>query len=230
MKCINCSNGVNFGNKHCIECLEKAKTRSAQRYEKMKVERKCKVCKGLIGEAKGIYCLKCKEDRKFRWHEKKTEGLCVVCGKKQATKGFKCLACYHRCQDGVNKKREERLAKGLCAFCDNERVGTRLCLDHYLKFTSKAHFRTSKRHQELLQIFKEQSGVCPYTGRKLTLGVDASLDHIVPKSRGGSNDDVANLQWVYCRVNFMKQDSLHDEFLDMIREIYENCITAVDCQ
>jgi 5-methylcytosine-specific restriction endonuclease McrA len=61
----------------------------------------------------------------------------------------------------------------------------------------------------------KQGGICPYTGKILSLGKDASVDHIVPKSRGGSTE-LSNLQWVYYQVNFMKGDMFHEEFLELI--------------
>ena len=44
--------------------------------------------------------------------------------------------------------------------------------------------RQVTRDKELKEIFVKQCGICPYTGRNLTLGKDASLDHIVAKSKG----------------------------------------------
>lgn len=219
MKCVDCSNGASFGNKYCLDCLEKSRQRSSNRYYKMKLQKKCKNCKCKV--EKGIYCQECKRERNLRWHDKKEKGLCVVCGKIEASNGLKCHNCYDQYVNNVNAKREQRLLNGCCAFCDKKRVNNRLCLEHFLKFTSKSHFKTSKRHQDLLNLFNEQNGKCPYSGRELTLGIDASLDHIVPKCREGLND-IENLQWVYGPINFMKQDMLHEEFLNMIFEIHKN--------
>ena len=63
--------------------------------------------------------------------------------------------------------------------------------------------------------------MCPYTNKKLTLGDGTSIDHKVPKSRGGSLE-ISNLHWVCTEVNFMKRDMLHEEFLAAVKLIYEN--------
>lgn len=221
MKCINCGNGVAFGCKHCVKCLEKAKLRSAERYKKIKMERKCKLCSGKV--SKGIYCDACRKKRKSRYANKKEDGMCVVCGKRPADKTAKCDLCHEAYVENARIRRERRLLEGRCVYCEEMRVSTTLCLKHYLQFTAKTHFRTSKRYKELEDLFNSQQGICPYTGRKLTLGVDASIDHIVPKSRGGS-DDLNNLQWVYYQVNFMKGDMLEEEFLELARSIAERAM------
>lgn len=172
MKCANCSNGAEFGNRHCIKCLDEAKERSAKRYNRMKTERKCKTCGGLVEETKGVYCKSCNLDKQSCWADKKAKGLCVTCGKEKASNGLKCIDCYNRYVGHVTLKREQRLEKGCCAFCDDLRVSNRLCLNHFLKFTSKSHFKTSKRYKELIDIFNRQDGICPYSGRALTLGLD----------------------------------------------------------
>jgi len=220
MKCIDCANGAKFGCKYCVNCLQKAKERSARRYEKKKTEKKCKNC-GEQVSGKFILCDQCKEIKKSLMKERKTNKLCVTCGKKSATNGTKCLVCYQTYTEGVEQKRNRRLAEGKCAFCEEFRVHTRLCLKHYLQFTSKSHFGTMKRDQELYDLFLKQEGICAYTGRKLTLGLDASLDHIIPKARYGTNE-MTNLHWVHQDVNFMKHDLLDAEFLQLIKEIYLN--------
>lgn len=43
----------------------------------------------------------------------------------------------------------------------------------------------------LTQLFNRQSGICPYCGDDMTMELNspktATLDHIIPKSRGGKN-------------------------------------------
>jgi 5-methylcytosine-specific restriction endonuclease McrA len=92
----------------------------------------------------------------------------------------------------------------------------------YLRRLSNVYLKHSHRWQELKVIFDKQNGKCPYTGRTLTIGVDAEIDHIIPRAKGGSNEP-DNLQWVYEKINRMKFDYSHTEFLNMIKEVY--CFT-----
>ena len=61
-------------------------------------------------------------------------------------------------------------------------------------------------------LFEEQGGRCAYTGEPLVPGVTASLDHKLPMSRGGLHER-DNLQWVTTRINSMKADLTHEEFV-----------------
>jgi 5-methylcytosine-specific restriction endonuclease McrA len=221
MKCRSCSNGAEFGRKFCITCLQKAKDRSAERYLKIKSKQICKLCSSEVGNSNGIYCNKCKQSKKIIWYERKDRGICVTCNKRLATKTLRCDECYNRGVKNVQSKKTERLSAGLCAYCDENRITTSLCKKHYLQFTSKNHLGSSKRYNELLEIFDNQNGICPYTGLQIILGVDSSIDHLIPKSRGGTSD-LSNLQWVHIQANFMKQDMLESEFIKFICLIYQN--------
>jgi hypothetical protein len=222
MKCATCSATAIIGKTSCRKCLDNSKKRAAERYKRIKLERMCKSCPNKVLDTKGVYCASCRQKRKDTWSERKRKGLCITCGKNQKRNGLKCECCYVGCQNNIKENRRERLEKGLCAFCDNPRINNRLCLKHFLKFTSKTHLKSTKRYKELHELFVNQGGICPYTKIKLTLGKDASVDHIIPKSRGGSLEDVSNLQWVYCNVNFMKSDMLEQEFLDLVKLIAKN--------
>lgn len=68
---------------------------------------------------------------------------------------------------------------------------------HLNRFTRKAFV------EELLVKLEKQNYVCPLTGEILILGINASLDHITPSSKGG-NDNLDNLRWVTKRANLEK--------------------------
>lgn len=61
-------------------------------------------------------------------------------------------------------------------------------------------------------LFDHQGGLCAYSGRPLTFGPNTTLDHKTPRSRSGGNE-LSNFQWVTRRVNTMKTDFTHDEFI-----------------
>lgn len=220
MKCCMCDNGAAFGNKCCLECLEKGRIRSKKYYEQHKIENKCKTCHVVIGK-KSILCENCKKYEKELRNKRKEDGICVTCGISNYTNGFKCEKCYLNYNKSKKEKKEYRLLNGCCAFCDEKRIHTRLCEKHYLQFTSRTHLNTMRDWEALKDIFEKQKGICPYTGKFLTLGLDASIDHIFPKCLGGSLG-LDNLQWVYAPVNFMKADVTEDEFFNLVKLIYEN--------
>ncbi len=70
----------------------------------------------------------------------------------------------------------------------------------------------------LRALWVKQGGRCAYTNEPLTLGTDATLDHRQPKSRGGRNKP-DNLQWVSARVNEVKRDLTHSEFVTLCRKV-----------
>ena len=49
-------------------------------------------------------------------------------------------------------------------------------------------------------------------------GVNASLDHVIPKSRGGLST-IDNLRWVDVRVNKAKNNMLDTEFIEFIDKL-----------
>lgn len=58
------------------------------------------------------------------------------------------------------------------------------------------------------------------TGEKLIPGFNASLDHIIPVSKGGSSNK-ANLRWVTSTINHMKWDLTDEEFVNMCRVVVD---------
>jgi 5-methylcytosine-specific restriction endonuclease McrA len=79
---------------------------------------------------------------------------------------------------------------------------------------------------DLWKMAKKQECKCPYSGRKLENG-NIHLDHIIPKSKGGSNN-ISNLQLLPGEINTMKWNILPDEFVKICKEItkhYEPILT-----
>lgn len=66
--------------------------------------------------------------------------------------------------------------------------------------------------------FDGQGGRCAYTGERLVLGENASIDHKQPKALGGKGSP-ENLQWVTHRVNKLKQNFSDAEFVALCRKV-----------
>lgn len=91
---------------------------------------------------------------------------------------------------------------------------------------ARCHFRRlARRHTDgqaawvhLRDRWVAQGGRCAYTGEPLVLGGNASVDHRQPRTRGGTGAP-ANLQWVTCRVNDVKRDLTHAEFVALCTQV-----------
>lgn len=115
------------------------------------------------------------------------------------------MASYHK------QRYDERRAAGLCPKCGAKATVGSLCLNDWFSNVSANHFGTRAYGEQLRDLWDEQEGRCAYTGEVLVPGENASLDHRVPVTRGGSND-VSNVHWTSYRINRMKTDMTEDEF------------------
>jgi 5-methylcytosine-specific restriction endonuclease McrA len=88
------------------------------------------------------------------------------------------------------------------------------CEPCYFKKTSTDCLKTAKHAEVIGQKLKDQNYRCAYTGEEIILGLNDSLDHILPISKFPElRSDPANVEWVTRKVNCMKWDSTRDEFI-----------------
>ena len=160
-------------------------------------------------------CNECQQTLSFEMfykHPQKKDGRCG-----------KCISCSSQRE---KKLRKLRLNQGSCCECNNPKLETdnRLCEYHYIKFRAKAAL--GKCDDSLISALKEklylQNHQCPYTGEKLTLGINAQVDHIFPRSRfPEQQSDIANLEWVSATANLAKRDLTKYEFTNLCGLIYQ---------
>ena len=231
--CGRCGNFPLETNKtRCKVCLQKAWNAVKIIVDKRKSNGLC-LCGKRPPVTGKLYCKECRkrlnELCKRRQTKKIESGLCLAC-ELPATKGRYCQEHWLRQSANKKEKIRKRRENGLCERCgsndictgkDKKQVVCEICL---WKQCASRRLGAAKRWVELKELLERQK-VCPYTGTELKVGVNISVDHIVPKAAGGKND-ITNIQFVYCNdvfdVNRMKGEMSHVDFIEAIRIIFVN--------
>jgi 5-methylcytosine-specific restriction endonuclease McrA len=120
----------------------------------------------------------------------------------------------------TEKHRQKKIKMNVCVNCGKEKSGSLsyLCPTCILRSQASKLWKDSSLWTKLSDLIESQNCKCPYSGVDLVIGKNASIDHIVPRGNGGTNE-VNNLQWVDVYINRMKLDKSHEEFLATIRQI-----------
>ena len=223
-KCTRCGkNPRHTGHSWCKACLS----------ELGKRERQERLAKGLCIRCNKPHdrhtqlCTKCTKLQKAKDDSDKKrlrrEGVCISCRKLPAVDGLLiCRSCSDKKKRVSKTLRSERLSRGLCERCGKKPPvdGGQNCEECVVERAARMQLGSSKLSSLLWDKFAEQKGICPYTGMKLRIGVDASVDHVIPKSRGGTND-MENIQWVHVWINWMKNDTPKGEFVSKLKKFME---------
>ena len=72
--------------------------------------------------------------------------------------------------------------------------------------------------EDIKALWDSQDGRCALTGRRLD--DHAELDHIIPRTRGGTHD-LSNLRWVCGEANRAKRNLTDEEFLSLAADVVE---------
>jgi 5-methylcytosine-specific restriction endonuclease McrA len=183
----------------------------------------------------GLECKTCADKQaeyiRQRRENRKSNSLCTECGKPVVDGKDLCSRHLAMRQDSIlkiNDKRMNRRKDGLCEQCGSaslERPGLdyKVCEICYLKNIAKGNLGDIKRWSSLKSLLELQTNICPYTGQLLVLGVNTTLDHKIPVSKGGDHS-LSNLQWVYFDVyggfdvNRMKGALTDQEYKEAIKK------------
>lgn len=115
-------------------------------------------------------------------------------------------------------------ALGECVSCKRKRMpNCRRCERHWFIHVATQSMKSGdsvSAAEAIKEKLERQGFVCPYSGRKLVPGANASLDHIKPKSKHPElASDMENLEWVDVDVNYAKLDMSKEDFIKMCREV-----------
>ena len=202
--CTSCPKKATHGVR-CEKHWQAEKLRAAQRYREKQAAKVCPLCNKTLSTnatASGI-CVECNaktvaRNRDYR-KTRRAAGLCIGCGKDPNGDAYACSTA------GYTWSHQPKQGSPHCSTC-------------FFKKLAGIHLGTTTRWQELKELFDTQRGCCAYTGAALILGATASIDHIVPLKQGGTND-LTNLQWATFRINLMKRDLPHSEFLALCEQV-----------
>jgi hypothetical protein len=195
--------------------------------QKRKKDGKCLQCGKLSGPKSKVYCNKClmkfNDNSKKRVKKLLEQGLCAQC-RKPSDKRV-CRDCSDKNNTRRMEKFKVRESAGICIRCGKmpSVLNNRKCTVCCLKHSAWTYFRDGNKWVNLQELFDSQKGLCPYTGRQLTIGLDAEIDHIISRHQGGK-DEISNFQWVYRDINKMKAHQSHEQFIDLIREVVQYCL------
>jgi 5-methylcytosine-specific restriction endonuclease McrA len=158
---------------------------------------------------------------KKTYEERRKKGLCGNCGRKPIE--VKGKAMCQQCLDHRKQRYRKAIQDGRCEKCGKPSGnGKTKCKTCVLKNAAYTHLGSRKRWKELEALYESQNGACAITGVCIEIGVNAHVDHIIPKSKGGAINDISNLQYLHQIANMTKGNSSDEEF----REPFETFIDA----
>ncbi len=191
---------------------------------KRKSLRQCTGC-GSIPRKGVSLCDKCnakntESNAKYR-KKQRANGLCCECRSPVSDKTI-CAVCSEKRKEKYRERRDRRASLGQCVSCERPPViGNLSCEMCLLKMY--AHSLGYKLKSGAWRILRDklerQKYRCAYTGQAIRIGVNASIDHILPVARGGDNS-LDNLQWTTTVANQMKLDATESEFFSAVKDIY----------
>ena len=210
--CANCDQFSEEGKTRCKKHIERA----AEYREGRRSTEGCTDCDQPASAGKR----RCKEhaarraaSRAARSAKRSAAGLCVECDQPAAGKSL----CKEHAERQA-KRLIERKDAGLCRNCDLPRLYTNIfCEEHYFRRAARTYLGHAKRWTELRDLWIKQIGKCAYLGTPLKLGTNTALDHIHPRSKGGTND-LDNLCWTSWFFNNLKSDYTLDELRAVLLE------------
>ncbi len=157
------------------------------------------------------------------YYKRKDAGLCVWCGKPKDDLGTKvlCSECKTVQIEKNKTRRHKYLKMNKCVQCGRETVpNNNFCTKHYFQNVSWSAFGTTKYWVDIQKKWDQQKGRCAYTDEILILGVNASLDHILPRSKYPEvKDSIDNIQWISTKMNIIKNDMTESEMERLFKRV-----------
>ena len=226
--CYRCGRTAKSGCILCPICIERKTKRQRITHKERVAKGLCRYCCRPWSGA-GQTCDSCKpRARKASSRAKakrKSDGVCISCPNPTRPGKDNCQACADKASAKYKQIVQSRKSSGVCTLCGTvppiPNSQQHRCTTCYLKHIAKSRKMPVASVPAIASLFNLQNGRCAYTNRSITIGIDAELDHIVPRSKGGPNT-VENYQWLWAPVNRMKNNLSESEFWEVVRMLSKN--------
>lgn len=155
-------------------------------------------------------------DKDALYRTRVEQGKCGICGHERDAETVYCSTCREKQAKRQQSVYARRLANACCHRCGQSLGEARgkTCIPCSLKSIARKRLGNEARWEELLTLFEKQEKRCAISGQQLMFGLNASLDHKLATSRGGTHD-LQNLQWVTKQVNEAKNSHSETELIEM---------------
>lgn len=183
-----------------------------------------------------IFCRPCADQHTARASARKAKlraewatgvAACNTCGKQMPDASYKnCEGCreqrrmYHH--NHRKHQRAIRRGSGVCMSCNKPSThSSNYCRNHWLENNIGKYGFKRDQYDAMWDKLERQDFRCHYTGVMLVPGVNASLDHRIPRSRGGDLSEMDNCVWCDRLINAFKNDLTESEFIERCRLVVE---------
>jgi len=134
--------------------------------------------------------------------------------------GPRCPECKIKRRSRLfTEAKQKQKESGICKYCQNPSIHFSIyCPYHYCFAVCKSSLGLKAKDVgelalELTRKLEAQNFLCYYTGLPLTIGVNSSLEHIIPRSVDAEKIlDIDNLVWIRFEVNMMRRNMSFTDF------------------
>ena len=155
-------------------------------------------------------------------------GLCAHCGKCPPDGGLRnCRPCADKLNRRTRRQSDRMKRRGLCVVCgcpnvlEGQKQKARpKCETCYLKNVASSVCGDRSSWELLKELWDDCGAVCALSGEPITLGTNAHLDHILPRSTHPElKDQPSNWQWTHEEINQMKRALTPERFVELCEKV-----------
>lgn len=174
----------------------------------------CYVCKNTFDSPN--HKEKCRKEIREKHRKLSSEGICILCSSEFSSSIHKNKCLLN------NKERKQKLVEnGKCRNHVNRETAfdTTFCEECWFRGCSRRATGSEVNWVSVKALLESQDYKCIYTGEPIIPGINASIDHLIPKSRGGPLT-LENIQWTTIKTNLFKYNLTALELLSLAKFNY----------